>query len=73
MAVDADARIRLVTDDGCETIELEDVPADAKCKARGKVVCTKTGLQLTIYFLKVKASPAEVTPPPADSTTTPAS
>ncbi len=35
MAVDPDAKIRLVTEDGCQTVELGDIPAGAKVKVRG--------------------------------------
>jgi hypothetical protein len=37
MTVDPQARIRLVTDEGCETVELGDIPLDARVKVRGHI------------------------------------
>jgi hypothetical protein len=37
MTVDPEAKVRLVTDGGCETVELGDIPIDAKVKVRGHI------------------------------------
>jgi hypothetical protein len=37
MTVDPEAKVRLVTGEGCETVELGDVPIDAKVKVRGHI------------------------------------
>ena len=64
MTVDANARIRLVTADGCTTVTLADLPTDAKVKVRGRIDRTDPAAPLfTAHVVKVKAPPAEDVPP----------
>jgi hypothetical protein len=65
LLVDPGARVRIVTDEGCTTATLADVPVDARVRVSGRVDgADPAGLVYVALDVKARAA-AEPTPPPS--------